>query len=136
MAVAAKSLVDLRLAARRKFQASRRSFSGKARKQANSAEIFLVLVVGLEPTRSCPLRILSPVRLPFRHTSMCCFCFSYIKLFCYTGLLSPVRLPLTPLKYKHFQGTRPPHQHVIARAKLVLPLQKKYGGTTRIRTGE
>ena len=28
----------------------------------------LVRVVGLEPTRSCPLRILSPVRLPFRHT--------------------------------------------------------------------
>ena len=28
----------------------------------------LVRVVGLEPTRSCLLRILSPVRLPFRHT--------------------------------------------------------------------
>ena len=28
----------------------------------------MVQVVGLEPTRSCPLRILSPVRLPFRHT--------------------------------------------------------------------
>lgn len=31
-------------------------------------KVFLVRVVGLEPTRSCPLRILSPVRLPFRHT--------------------------------------------------------------------
>ena len=31
----------------------------------------LVLVVGLEPTRPCELRILSPVRLPFRHTSLC-----------------------------------------------------------------
>ena len=34
---------------------------------------FMVLVVGLEPTRSCPLRILSPVRLPFRHTSLLLF---------------------------------------------------------------
>ncbi len=30
----------------------------------------LVLVVGVEPTRPCELRILSPVRLPFRHTSI------------------------------------------------------------------
>ena len=34
----------------------------------SSAYFSLVQVVGLEPTRSCPLRILSPVRLPFRHT--------------------------------------------------------------------
>ena len=33
---------DFRLAARRKFQASGRSFSDKVRKQANSAEIFWV----------------------------------------------------------------------------------------------
>ena len=27
-------------------------------------------VVGLEPTRSCPRKILSLVRLPFRHTCL------------------------------------------------------------------
>ena len=32
--------------------------------------LLMVLVVGLEPTRPCELRILSPVRLPFRHTSI------------------------------------------------------------------
>ena len=30
----------------------------------------LVPVVGVEPTRPCELRILSPVRLPFRHTGI------------------------------------------------------------------
>lgn len=33
----------------------------------------LVLVVGVEPTRPFELRILSPVRLPFRHTSIILF---------------------------------------------------------------
>ena len=33
--------------------------------------ISLVPKAGLEPARSCPLRILSPVRLPFRHFGMC-----------------------------------------------------------------
>ncbi len=28
----------------------------------------MVPVVGLEPTRSCPRRILNPLRLPFHHT--------------------------------------------------------------------
>ena len=32
--------------------------------------LLLVLVVGVEPTRPFELRILSPVRLPFRHTSI------------------------------------------------------------------
>ena len=32
--------------------------------------LYLVLVVGVEPTRPFELRILSPVRLPFRHTSI------------------------------------------------------------------
>ena len=34
----------------------------------------MVLVVGVEPTRCCHLRILSPVRLPFRHTSIFFVC--------------------------------------------------------------
>ena len=38
------------------------------KEQSGSDCSHLVRVVGLEPTRSCPLRILSPVRLPFRHT--------------------------------------------------------------------
>ena len=42
-----------------------------ARQSLGRSAIFsLVLVVGVEPTRCCHLRILSPVRLPFRHTSI------------------------------------------------------------------
>ena len=47
-------------------------FSGALNKKGGMSSALdyfcLVQVVGLEPTRSCPLRILSPVRLPFRHT--------------------------------------------------------------------
>ena len=43
----------------------------KKRKQAKMPFSPLVRVEGLEPSRSCPLRILSPVRLPFRHTRIC-----------------------------------------------------------------
>ena len=39
--------------------------------------LILVLVVGVEPTRCCHLGILSPVRLPFRHTSI-----YYCRVFC------------------------------------------------------
>ncbi len=35
----------------------------------------VVPVVGLEPTRCCHQRILSPHRLPFRHTGMCYSCY-------------------------------------------------------------
>ena len=38
--------------------------------RAQRARIFLVPMVGLEPTRCCHQRILSPHRLPFRHTGV------------------------------------------------------------------
>ena len=67
----------------------------------------LVRVEGLEPSRSCPLRILSPVRLPFRHTRIChiistsSLCFLIVLMH---RTLSPVRLPLYPKNDKHFRG--------------------------------
>ena len=41
----------------------------KSMKRRNSL-INMVPVVGVEPTRSCPHRILSPARLPFHHTGI------------------------------------------------------------------
>ena len=35
--------------------------------------LFFMQVVGLEPTRCCHRQILSLMRLPFRHTCVCCF---------------------------------------------------------------
>ena len=40
----------------------------KARKRLIRKAFFFMPVVGLEPTRHCWQRILSPHRLPFRHT--------------------------------------------------------------------
>lgn len=50
-------------------------------------------VVGLEPTRGCPRKILSLVRLPFRHIRLCLGAsfapeqkIYYHRLFCFASL--------------------------------------------------
>ena len=48
---------------------NKRHPSAYVSKPSQRAVFSLVLVVGVEPTRCCQLGILSPVRLPFRHTS-------------------------------------------------------------------
>lgn len=50
----------------------RSAWSAKIKRiRAFAAAIGMVPGVGFEPTRSCERRILSPLRLPFRHPGAC-----------------------------------------------------------------
>ena len=79
------------------------------------AVCFMVLVVGVEPTRSCLLRILSPVRLPFRHTSIlnCRAVETKVINFVYAqDFKSSASATDHPKILKVFGDPEPPHQHI------------------------
>ena len=87
-----------------------------ARQSLGRSAIFsLVLVVGVEPTRCCHLRILSPVRLPFRHTSIlnCRAVETKVINFVYAQDFKSVRLPLPPQNLCKLLGTPSRHTSIL-----------------------